>query len=416
MIYQKIQYINWKNEAKIIVLPNDEMVAKVKEIKATRSLAKSKTKRAEFDEKHYGLDRQGDYLSLYVFENNQYVIYKNNMLDNNKNISTGIKRADRIFDEKFKELNNISVRKAFGFSDKTLKRCIPKQFYYVNKDFVNIHFIGSSIDASSQYPSGCLGRLPDFHNKILVHGRAKPNEEYPFAFYASGHCAEYGVFDTHDWMLSKYALNLFRFGRDEDWPLRSLTDDQEETILVKASDYTMDSTWMYFYNNKSNCIKDSDSYNEAKLIMNKTIGCWHRKDKNKKSIMCYDDHGSYQLAHIVAIAIARGNQKILNMVDKIGKYSIAHICVDGIIYGGDDVMGIPESRIGVFKQEFTGADILLLGINLYCAKMGTQCVKFKHAGFDLLDGQEIDENRNFDFDDLNRLSCKEHTIELWEEN
>ena len=74
MIYQKINYINWKHEAEIKVLNNDDMVNKIKAIQAERTKAVSKTKRDEFDDKHYGLDRHGDYLSLYVFEDGKYVI------------------------------------------------------------------------------------------------------------------------------------------------------------------------------------------------------------------------------------------------------------------------------------------------------------------------------------------------------
>ena len=186
---------------------------------------------------------------------------------------------------------------------------------------------------------------------------------------------------------------------------------------MKASDYTMDSTWNYFYNIKNSCGKDTEEYKTAKLIMNKTIGCWHRKDKSKKRTMSYDDHGNYQLAHIVAIAIARGNQKILNMIEKIGEFFVIHVCVDGIIYLGDRKFGIDGSELGVFSQEFINADFEMAGINVYCAKSNDKCIKFKHGGFDLLDGKEINEDQNFDFSDLYKLSAKEHVGDLlWEEN
>ena len=414
-MYQKINYINWKTEGCIKVLQNDEMLELVKNTRATRKRASTKTKRAEFDELHYGLDIKGDYMSLYMYENGKYMIYKNNLVDANKNKENKLRKIDYLFDYKFREFNGISLRKAYGFVDKTLKRCIPKQFYYINPKYIDKVFIASSIDASSQYPSGCLGRLPDMHNAILVKGRAKPTEEYPFAFYASGHCAEYGVFDTHDWMGHKLAPYLFRFGKDDPYPLRRLLDEQEETILMKASAYTMDETWRYFYNNKQNMPKGSEDYDLAKLIMNKTIGCWHRKDKDKKSIMTYDDHGSYQLAHIVAIAIARGNQKILNMIERIGVSYVAHVCVDGIIYLGNTPYGQLEPQLGVFSQEFTGAVFKMKGINVYCARDGEKCVKFKHGGYDLLNGEEIDENRDFTFQDLDNLSSKERVIDIWED-
>lgn len=241
-MYKKIHYINWKKEAIKISLQNDEMLELVKNTRATRKRASTKTKRAEFDELHYGLDQHGDYSELYMFKDGQYYIYSNNMMDSKKNNKDKIEKIDREFDFKFREFTGTTLRKAFGFVDRTLKRCIPKQFYYVNPSYIDKVLIASSIDASSQYPSGCLGRLPDMHKAILVQGRVEPNEEYPFAFYASGHCAEYGVFDTHNWMGHKLAPYLFRMGKDDPYPLRRLLPEEEQTILMKASDYTMDDT------------------------------------------------------------------------------------------------------------------------------------------------------------------------------
>ena len=77
----------------------------------------------------------------------------------------------------------------------------------------------------------------------------QPTEEYPFAFYASGHCAEYGVFDTHEWLGSPLFPYLFRLDQREDYAFNPLSDEEELTILMKASDYTMDSVWNYFYAN-----------------------------------------------------------------------------------------------------------------------------------------------------------------------
>ena len=416
-MYTRITSINWKKEALKISLQNDEMVELIKNTRATRKLATTKTKRADFDELHYGLDKHGDYCELYMYKDGKYYIFSNNIMDSNKNIGDKIERADRIFEQKFTELNNTTLRRAFGFVDKSLKRCIPKQFYYINNRFVGKRVKASSIDASSQYPSGCLGRLPDVHTAIRLKGRVAPSEEYPFAFYASGHCAEYKVFDTHNWLASRYAFNLFRLGANDEYRLRTLKDEDDETILMKASKYTMDSTWNYFYDIKNTYKKDTEEYKTSKLIMNKTIGCWHRKDKSKKRIMSYDDHGSYQLAHVVAIAIARGNQKILDMIDKIGEFFVIHVCVDGIIYLGDRKFGIDESELGIFSQEFINADFEMAGMNVYCAKSDNKCIKFKHGGYDLLDGKEIDENQEFDFSDLYKLRAKEHVGDiLWEEN
>lgn len=408
IMYKRITSISWKKEATKITLQNDEMVELIKNTKATRKLATTKTKRAEFDELHYGLEKHGDYYELYMFKDGKYYIFSNNSMDISKNEKSEIGRADRLFEKKFIELNGTTLRRAFGFVDKTLKRCIPKQFYFVNERYLNKIVKASSIDASSQYPSGCLGLLPDMHKAIRVKGRVKPNKEFPFAFYASGHIAIYNELDTHNWISHPLRNYLFRLN-GEKYGLRQLKDEEDETILMQASDYTMDSTWDYFYNNKKQCTKDTEEYKIAKLIMNKTIGCWHSKDKDEKRIMSYEDHGSYQLAHIVAVAIARGNQKILNKLEEIDNiiplFSILHICVDGIIYLGDKIYGQDKDEFGKFSQEFVNADFLMKGQNLYCARKDNHCIKFKHSGFDLLDGKFIDEDQDFEFSDLDKLSC-----------
>lgn len=407
MIYHHINYINWRNEAKRIVLTNDQIVEKLKDIKENRRKVSSKTKRIDFTDDTYNYDQKGDHFSIYLYEDGQYKIYSTNRVDDTKN-TQGHDRVDRMFEKKFIEFNGLSLRKAFGFVENDYKRCIPKQFMWHDIKSLDKKLKVSSIDASSQYPSGCLGKLPDAHTAIGVPGIVEPTEEYPFAFYNDGHLAIYGELNTRDWLSNRFWLSLFRFG-GEDYPILSqkALEGHSGTVLMKASNYTMDSTWQHFYDLKCNCPKDSEEYEQAKLVMNGTIGCWHRKDKNKKGIMTYDDHGSYQLAHIVAVAIARGNQKILNMIDKIGYLRVVHICVDGIIYKGDDVFGIDESKLGQFKQEYTGCDMYMRALNVYCILQNDNIIKFKHASYDLLDGKEIPETAKLTLGDLYKLERKE---------
>lgn len=79
MFYKKLNYISWKNEAKRILLNNDEMRAKLKEVMSTRNVVESNTKRADFTEETYKADIHGDYAELYMLENGKYVIYCNNV-------------------------------------------------------------------------------------------------------------------------------------------------------------------------------------------------------------------------------------------------------------------------------------------------------------------------------------------------
>lgn len=417
-MWKKLNYISWKNEAKRILLSNEEMKAKLKEVMANRKVAATNTKVSDFiGEDTYKTEIYGDYVELYMCENGKYVIYCNNLRDSTKNNTDKPVRADRIFQQKFIELNGCGLEKAFGYMGKTLKRCIPKQFDYINKKYINKTLIMSSIDASSQYASGCLGALPDAHDNEYYDHYVEPNEEYPFAFYASGHIAIYGELDTHKWVDNPLFPNLFRLRKNDDWPFRYLDKDHEHTILMKKSAYNMDSTWKYFYNIKQSYPKDSKEYTNAKLVMNQVIGQWHRKDKDKKRAFTYDDNGSFQLAHIVAVAIARGNQKILNKVEELDLNAVAHICVDGIIYIGDEVFGQPEANLGVFCQEFVGVPTVIRDINVYMAK-NEHNYKFRHAGYDLINGEEIDDDKQYNFTDLYNLSQKERIgdmIKKWED-
>ena len=64
MKYHHLHYINWRYEAKRIVLTNDQIVEKLKEIKAHRSKVNSKTKRIDYDETTFNYDQNGDHFSI----------------------------------------------------------------------------------------------------------------------------------------------------------------------------------------------------------------------------------------------------------------------------------------------------------------------------------------------------------------
>lgn len=415
-MFSDVKYITWHKEARKITVPTDTMKSLIQRIQAKRKRSKSKTKREDFTEETYALDQHGDYYELYYFHDGRYYIISSNDKDESKNSKKRILRPDKVFDRKFTELNDFSLRRAFGFVPKEFKRCIPKQFYYINPLYVGKKLKASSIDVSSQYPSGCYGKMPNYHTARTVEGEVEPTEEYPFAFYVeSGTLAIYKELDTREWMSSRYFTWLYRIGKGEDYPFVP-SPKNPRTVLMKASQYTMDSTWDYFYRKKMSLEKDTEEYDEAKLVMNGTIGCWHRKDRAQKRIMDYDDGGSFQLAHLVAVAIARGNQKILNKMKEIGENRIIHVVVDGIIYGGktnySDVGDEDRHSIGKFHLDFLDCDFMMLGMNLYAAEKDGEPVKFRHAGMDLLDGKKIDDSEPHGIKDLKRLTAKERIKEI----
>lgn len=410
-MYRRINSVDWKHEARLVKLGNDEMSRKIDEAKASRKRAKTKTQRRDFTEETYGLEMRGDWARLYMYEGGEYVIYASNAFDDAKNVQEA-GNPDWEFDRKFKELNGVSLRKAFGFVDKSIKRCVPKQFYWLDRRLLGKTFVASSIDATSQYPSGCLGMLPDAHRYEIVEGYAKPTEEYPFAFYSSGHLAIYGELDTHDWIDNKLMPYLFRIGQG---PYDLKPGPEEKTILCAKSDYTMDSTWRYFYDIKAREPEGSAEYQAAKLMLNGVIGRWHRKDKERKTFGSYDSGRSYQMAHIAAVCIARGNQKMLDKIAQIGLMRVAHVCVDGIIYRGSDRQGLDHKELGEFSQEFVGCDFKMVGMNQYCATDRGAVIKFRHGGCDLIRGEKIDDSKVYGPEDLNCLGKSERLKEKIDE-
>ena len=359
--WNKIAYIYWKKETKVISLTQQEFEDKLEELYSEgRNMIKASTKTLDYyTYKTFSVEHTGNYFILkYVIKGKGPTIYSTNWFDDSKN-ERDFKGSDsvKIFEDKFKELNGVSLKVAYDTVEEEFKRNIPKQFSYVNP-FKNIYLSASSIDASSQYPSGLFGDLPDSHTMIKLKGRVKPSEDYPFAFYSSGHIAEYNKYDTHDWLNSRFSNYLFRKGREQ-FPI--LKED-DYTILMKPSKYHMDSVWQYFYDNR----KTDESF---KVVMNASIGCFHKKK-----------YRTHKFAHLAAIAIARGNQKILEMCDKIGQSNIIQICVDGIIYEGKQEFGITEKRIGEFKQEFTDCILRIDCLNRYIAMDNDKVIKYKTQG------------------------------------
>ena len=126
-MWKKLKYISWKQEATRILLSNDEMRAKLKEVMATRKIAQSNTKIDDFiNEDTYKTEIYGDYAELYMRENGQYVIYCNNVRDSKKNRTDKPFRPDREFNHKFMELNGCAQNRYLGF--RAMARAMATRF------------------------------------------------------------------------------------------------------------------------------------------------------------------------------------------------------------------------------------------------------------------------------------------------
>ena len=402
-LFKKSKTIFWRKEAETIKVSQEEFKNIYNECLKKGKEAKSKINLLDWVGNYtYLLINSSKYWNLRVHINGKYFIYTTNSIDSTKNMKSGTD-AIQLFSAKFAEKNNMSKNRplyyAYGTTEIEFLNCVPKQFYYINRRYLNkeLHNV-SSIDATSHYPSCACGTLPDSKTAVKYKGTVKPNAEYPFAFYIkSGHCAEYNVFDTHNWMTSPYINELIK---RETLINRMMNPNDDITVLMKASKYTMDSTWAYFYEMRK---QDPD----CKLVMNATIGNFHRTN-----------YTQYKYAHLAAIIIGRANNKQLEMMNKIGTINIIHTCVDGIIYFGNKKIGIDEKKMNTYQQEFLGCEFKMISTNCYMAMKDNKLIKYKHGSFNMIKDTNlyIADNPPKSFDDMNNWIRYDVLKELRDEN
>lgn len=363
---QRLKYINWRSEAVMKNIKNEDFKNKLEELRNLGGKpTATQTARLEFINHNYHLDLKGAYRYLYTRENNRYTIYTTNIHDDSKNtgmISHSGRTSITNLQKEFKNKYGCTFRKAFGYTPEDYKRCIPKSFIYLNPRCIGkIMPLVSAIDGCSQYPSSLCGDLPDAHDCQFYDGTVKPTAEYPFAFYLnSGHVAQYKVFDTHNWTRNYYYRFLFNYDIFD----ATIKPEEDQTVLMAKSPFKFDELMEHYYEQRK-------TNPEAKMILNSTIGYFHTTN-----------YKEFQLAHLAAITIARSNQRMLDMIDKIGgPNSIVHVVVDGIIYLGSDKIGLDEKKFGTFHQEFVGCKIYIRGTNAYVVMDKDQVIKVRHGAY-----------------------------------
>lgn len=403
-LFHHITYIDWFKESKREVLTQEEFASKIREVVNMPGMqrAASKTKREDFYGQKFFVSKDGNFKKLFVALDGKYFMYTTNEFDDNKNGEQGGvgSKAIRAFSEKFRQDNGLGLRAlatAFGTTEAEFKDCIPKQFYFTDNKYLHrIITSASSIDATAHYPSSACGKLPDANMSITLPGTVAPDEQYPFAFYMkSGHCAEYGRFDTHSWLGTP--LMLYLFDKKKLVNLCKFNPEEDVTVLMRASNFTFDEQWKYWYNKRK-----TDKL--AKTIMNAVIGYFHTRKYNR-----------YKYAHLAAIILGRANQKQLDMIEKIGLNNVMHACVDGIIYKGNKKYGIDEKMMGSYHQEFTDCKIKIRQMNCYIVTdQSGKLVAKKHGAFNkMLDGTDIKEDEFTSFDEIYEWK-RENFIEIAE--
>lgn len=300
----------------------------------------------------------------------------------------------------FRDKTGVTLKKAFGTtSSSDIRLCVPKPLYYIDYNQCNKTLNDvSGIDVTSMYPACVKGSLPDAHTAIEKEGRIKPTEEYPFAFYLkSHHCAEYGVFDTHDYMSIDFDSTLFKFlcwnSLKRELIYKNVKDEEEITILMKPSKYTFDETIDSIMERK----KNGDPL--AKAVMNVGIGTLHKNPDNQRGLKKGQEIQAYY--HFCAIMQGRANIKQINTMNEITKHggTVLQAIVDSIIYidNCDKEFGIDEKILGEYHLDYKRKDFRMANVlNRYVVSDNNEIIKIRLSGdFDSSEIKKIEDIDNY---------------------
>ena len=395
---RNFKYIEWYKEAEVVKCTTDEFKEYYYWFKENGTRAKSRTEWNEWRDilPAFSVAKKNGYKQLFTCDGDMnFRIYTTAQDDPTKDGCAGTKAIQALIDAVCEDCGTKDRRilaRNFGTIKKEVKKCIPKQFFYINKNLCgpnSDYWYASSVDDSSHYPAALCGELPTSKDCVELEGRVEPTEEYPFAFYIkSGHLCIHNGVDTRKWTKSYFMKDLFNPKVHNPY----LKAEDDKTILMKRSDYRLDKTMDKFYSNKKNAT-DEKKRKEAKLVLNALIGMFHQKS-----------YTSYKYAHLAAVCLARANQSMLDMCETVGVGNVLHVAIDGCIYLGDEEYGCEESDkgLGRFVQEFTGCEVKIAATNKYMAMKDGVLIKFKHGGCNYYkDGRLIDDNPPKCFDDMN---------------
>lgn len=375
----------------------DELLNKVETlVSAGYQIACSENKIKEWAGKRFMLDDRRENvngilkgsITLYVNENGEelkrYFAIEG---DSQSRINLAKLNAGGILKDTFKALEGHRMRDVFGitYSDDFAK-CVPKPLYFIQNgmEFLNIENVNCA-DVSAMYPASGCGDLPTTKGAKTIEGYEKPSKDYPFAFYIkSGHCAEFGRFDTHDYFKLPARLKI-RLTKTPDFKdvYLNVPKNEEVTILMKKSSRTMDSVFNYFWQ-KRNTVTDETEKQICKYVMNAGIGMLHRNPKNLLNAQKYKNIPGYY--HLAAIIKARANETMLEAYKELTNRGdlILQMIVDSIIY--KSVSGVEfgqkQKEMGKFHIEVTKGIYRSNGnINQYAiANENGEIIKFRCSG------------------------------------
>lgn len=372
-----LRRVEWKKEAPREYLTQEAYTKLLDELFRRGHMAESFNEREEWSVPDvFSIERRGYWDHIYLGGTEGVRHFICHSLDDSQNVAAAKqgfisdmgRRANSIEQRMFKEINGVTERQAFGYSDPDINRCVPKQLYYVNTRWSNkkIKSAGKA-DFSSHYPANICGPLPNWSKRKICAGTMTPTKDYPFVFYTrSGHFAEYNKLDTHEWLDEDLCMELFGANYVPTEP------DDDISVMCPAANYTLDSIIEMLYDLKSR--DESVDGIKAKDILVSSIGYKHLRGP-------LNTHN--RLYHLAAVCIARANQRMIDLYNRYSK-TVLQIIVDCIIYMGPTEIGISDKRLGELHQEVTDNSFIMLGANQYMFIDSTtgECTACAHSGFD----------------------------------
>ena len=302
----------------------------------------------------------------------QYIFSVNDNGSYNDKTITGA-QAYYYVEKQFKHYYHKSLFTAFSgmnYKDQymAIKKCVPKQISWIYRNAIHRIIRGCyKADVSSAYPYEGSKLLPTLHDSKKVKGESEPSQEYPFAFYTkSHHLAIYGELDTRTWKDRKKWYSLY------DEMYEDIDPNENETILCKASEYTLHRTFEDIYHKKINGDK------LAKLGMNACIGYFQKNSSPK-------------LSHLSAVIIARCCQRMMDLSDKLEKEGnpVVFIATDSLIWTGSySDIATEDKYLGSFTYEYKNVKFYGLGPKAYQLELADGEVVTKYAG--MKNGKEKD--------------------------
>ena len=372
------KYINWQKEAKKVHLKQFEWNQKMDEIEP-------KGKEVAFGtgintvRSHWILNRLSfsvsddkKYTRLYTCETKgkgynkktEYTIYYSYKNEEKDDREKGIGKAGCVLvEDLLKEQENVSLRVAFGIVQKEyqiIRHCAVAAaplIYVVPRWTKNKFLHGYKADISSAYPYNCCGTLPDWHTVEVIPGRQEPTEEYPFVFWSDGHSAEYGVYDTREFIKNKW----FLASNDEDNDKLAAFKVQNGVLCsycCKPSKYRLDAVMDEIYARKEAPGEDRQKWKDLFVAF---IGKFFEETPYEEA---------FQLPHIATVCHGRQIKQMLDIaaeLEKEGNFVIS-FATDSIIWCGKKSKTTTpraQKKLGSFVSEMEDCPFAFAGVGVY---------------------------------------------------